>query len=49
MAEMGFCRKEFPDRLLSSSHRKAPGPGDRESLPQGSCLLGPELIANWVP
>lgn len=40
VAGMGFCRKEFPDRLLSSSHRKAQAQETGRAFLQGSCPAG---------
>lgn len=49
VAGMGFCHKEFPDRLLSSSHRKAQAQETGRAFLRAPVLLGPELIASWVP
>lgn len=49
VAGMGFCRKEFPDRLLSSSHRKAQAQETGRAFLRAPVLLGPELTVSSVP
>ena len=49
VAGMGLCHKELPDRLQSSSHRKAQAQETGRAFLRAPVLLGPELTVSSVP
>ena len=49
MAGMGLCHKELPDRLLSSSDRKAQAQETRRAFLQVSCPAGASADSKLGP